>query len=129
MQEQKRRKPDCGEIQANGEEPGRLCLHKFFICKESDCVEKSGDTQGSKSTDWIIRVSANQNSNPDAASGENKHRELVAIGYQGYPENPQIPEDSEDSEPESRNLATSFPYITTLCGSHGEVALDDEKDS
>ena len=57
-------------------------------------------------------VSAEQNSNPDAASSSqgwqrsallhvSKGR-LVGPGYQGYPENPQTTEDSEDSEPESR---------------------------
>ena len=41
----KRRKQDCGEIQANGDEPDQFCCYKFFICEQSDCVEKPGDTQ------------------------------------------------------------------------------------
>ena len=71
MQEQKE-KHGCGEIQANGDEPGHFCLFKFFSCEQSDCVEKPGYIQSSKSTGWIVRetlcVSENQNSNPDAAS-------------------------------------------------------------
>ena len=50
-----RRRPDCGEIQANGDEPDQFCSYKFFICELSDCVEKSGDTQSFESTGWIIR--------------------------------------------------------------------------
>ena len=50
-----RRKQDCGEIQADGDEPGHFCSYKFFICEQSDCVEKPGDTQSFKSTGWIIR--------------------------------------------------------------------------
>ena len=55
MQEQKRRKQDCGEFQANGDEPDQFCCHKFFICGQSDCAEKSGGTQSFKSTGWIVR--------------------------------------------------------------------------
>ena len=35
MQEQKK-KQDCGEIQADGDDPGQLCSYKFFICEQSD---------------------------------------------------------------------------------------------
>ena len=35
-----RREHDCGQIQANGEEPDQFCSYKFFICEQSDCVEK-----------------------------------------------------------------------------------------
>ena len=45
----------CGEIQANGDEPDQFCCCKFFICEQSDCVEKPGDTHSFKSTGWIIR--------------------------------------------------------------------------
>ena len=48
-------KQDCGEIQANGDEPHQFCLDKFFDCEQSDCVEKPGDTQSFKSTSWIIK--------------------------------------------------------------------------
>ena len=41
--------------QSNGDESGHFCLEKFFICEQSCCVEKSGDTQSLKSTDWILR--------------------------------------------------------------------------
>ena len=51
----KRRKQDCGEIQADGDDPGHFCLYKFFICKQSDCVENHGDTHSFKSTDCILR--------------------------------------------------------------------------
>ena len=37
------------------DEHGRFCSYKFFICEQSDCVEKLGDTQSFKSTGWIIR--------------------------------------------------------------------------
>ena len=50
-----RRKQDCGEIQADGDEPGHFCSYKFFISEQSDCVEKPGDTQSFKWTGWIIR--------------------------------------------------------------------------
>ena len=32
----------CGEILANGDDPGQLCSYKLFICEQSDCVEKPG---------------------------------------------------------------------------------------
>ena len=54
MEEQKRRKQGCGEIQADGDEPGHFCSYKFFICERSDCIEKPGDAQSFKS-DWILR--------------------------------------------------------------------------
>ena len=40
-----RREQDCGEIQANGDELDQFCCFEFFICEQSDCVEKPGDTQ------------------------------------------------------------------------------------
>ena len=40
-----RRWQDCGNTKANGDEPGLLCLDNFFDCEQSDCVEKSVDTQ------------------------------------------------------------------------------------
>ena len=42
------------KIKANGDEPGRFCLYKFFICEQSDCVEKFGDTQSPESTEWMF---------------------------------------------------------------------------
>ena len=54
--------------------------------------------------------------------------EPVATEYQGCSGNPEAPEDSEDSQPKKSNLATSFPYITRLCTSHGESLLDCKKD-
>ena len=50
----KRRQQDCGKIRANGDEPGRHCLDKFFICGPSDCVEKPGD-RILQSTGWMFR--------------------------------------------------------------------------
>ena len=50
-----RGKQDCGEIQANGHELDQFCCCKFFICEQSDCVEKPGDTQSFKWTGRIIR--------------------------------------------------------------------------
>ena len=50
-----RRKQDCGEIQADGDDPGQFCSYRFFICEQSGCVEKHGDTQSFMSTGWIIR--------------------------------------------------------------------------
>ena len=43
-------------------------LDKSFICEQSDCIEKPGDTQRIESTDWMFRESWRRNSNPDAAS-------------------------------------------------------------
>ena len=48
-----RTEQDCGN--ANGDEPGRHCLDKFFIFEQSDYVEKPGDTQSLKSTEWMFR--------------------------------------------------------------------------
>ena len=121
----------CGKIKANGDEPGRHCFDKFFICEQSDCVEKPGDTQSLMLTD----------SNPDAASSS-----------QGWQKDPQLDVCTEKlvatcKDQESlnypgivctgkfvgkfkrlgnrrQNLATSFPCVTKLCTSHGESLLD-----
>ena len=47
---------DCNKVKADDDEPDRHCLDKFFICEQSDCDEKSGDTQSLKSTDWMFRT-------------------------------------------------------------------------
>ena len=39
----------------NDDKPGRFCPCKFFICEQSDCIEKAVDTQSSNSTGWILR--------------------------------------------------------------------------
>ena len=41
----KRRRQDCGKIEAHADEPHISCLDKFLIREPSDCVEKTGDTQ------------------------------------------------------------------------------------
>ena len=41
----KRRRQDCGKIEADGNEHDINCLDKFTIREPSDCVEKPGDTQ------------------------------------------------------------------------------------
>ena len=43
-----RRRKDRGKVKGD-DEPGLACLDKFFDCAKSDCVEKSGDTQGTLS--------------------------------------------------------------------------------
>ena len=101
---------------------------QFFICEQSDCVEKPRDSESSVKLD----ASTNQNSNPDAASSSQGWHmdaqlfistgksvatdkgqkslnrqdksvistgEFVATEYQGCSGNPEVP---EDSEPESR---------------------------
>ena len=54
MQEQIRRKQDCGEIQAKGHKSDQFCCYKFFICERPNCVEKPRDTQSFKSTSCIM---------------------------------------------------------------------------
>ena len=44
-----RRREDCGKVKTDVE-LGLACCDKFFDCAQSDCVEKSGDTQGTLST-------------------------------------------------------------------------------
>ena len=83
-------------------------------------------------------ASTNQNSNPDAASssqGWQRYAQLfmstggpVATGYQGYPENPENSWRFRRFWTRKSNLATSFPYITRLCTSHGESLLDRQND-
>ena len=57
---QEHKEERIGEIQAIGDELGRFRLFKFFICEQSDCVEKTGFS-------GRLGVSTNQNSNLDAA--------------------------------------------------------------
>ena len=116
MQEQsEENRIDCGEIQADGDDPGQFCSYKFFICEQSDCVEMPGVLKASSRQIGLSGTpdaSTNQNSNPDAASSSQgwlrdalldvSTGRPAAPGCQGYPENPQTPEDSEGSEPESR---------------------------
>ena len=71
MQRTIRRRQDCGRIQADGDEPDQFCCYKFFICEQSDCVEKPGDTQASSRQVGLSGrpdASTYQNSNPDAES-------------------------------------------------------------
>ena len=51
MQEEKRRREDCGKVKTDVE-PGLACCDKFFDCAKSTCIEKSGDTQGTCQPDW-----------------------------------------------------------------------------
>ena len=44
-----RRQQDRGKVKADDDEPGLLCLDKFFDSEQSDCVEKPWDTQSSVS--------------------------------------------------------------------------------
>ena len=44
-----RRQQDRGKVKADDDEPGLLCLGKFFECEQSDCVEKPRDTQSTLS--------------------------------------------------------------------------------
>ena len=41
----RRRRQDCGKIEAHGDELDFNCLDKFLIREPSDCAEKPGDTQ------------------------------------------------------------------------------------
>ena len=65
-----RRRPDCGEIQANGDEPDQFCSYKFFICELFDCVEKSGILKASSRQVGLsgkLGACANQSSNADSS--------------------------------------------------------------
>ena len=77
-------------------------------------------------------ATANQNSNPDAASSSQgwqrdaqlfystgKPVALVTTEHQVCSGNPKFQKIQEIQNQKS-NLATSFPYITRLCASHGE---------
>ena len=85
-----------------------------------------------KASSRQVGASANQNSNPDAASsphGWQRDVQLfistgkpVATGYQGYPENPETPEDSKDSELESR-ICPHYFRISPDCVPHVEKVL------
>ena len=61
----KRRRLDCGKIEANGDERGRHCLDKFFIREPSDCVEKP---EILKASTGKLDARARRNSETDAAS-------------------------------------------------------------
>ena len=41
----KRMQEQTEESQADGDEFGHFCSYKFFICEQSRCVEKPGDTE------------------------------------------------------------------------------------
>ena len=46
-----RRREDCGNVKADVK-IGLACCDKFFDCAKSNCIEKSGDTQGTLSS-WL----------------------------------------------------------------------------
>ena len=48
----KKKKQDCGEIKARGDELDFNCLDKFPIREPSDCVKKPGDTQSIYRKTW-----------------------------------------------------------------------------
>ena len=55
MQEQMEENRIVAKSRPIGDEPDQFCSCKFFICEQSDCVDKPRDTQSFKSTGWIIR--------------------------------------------------------------------------
>ena len=48
-----KRKQDRGKVKADDDEPGRLCLDKFYNSEQFDCVEKTGDTQSTLSKSLV----------------------------------------------------------------------------
>ena len=66
MQEQKRRRKNCGEIQIYSDELVLNCFDEFLICNKSDCIQKSGDTQSTGKPGSRMRMRINSKS--DAAS-------------------------------------------------------------
>ena len=117
-----RGKQDCGEIQADGDGPGQFCSFKFFICEQSGCVEKSGDTQSFKSTGCIIREtwckhkskfqsrrSVEFSRMAKGCSTVHKHRGTCSNWV---------------SRISTKSLAASFSCITRHCTSYGESLLN-----
>ena len=57
-----------------------------------------------------------------------KHRETCSTRIQRIPRKPRNSRNFRKLRNRRQNLATSFPYITRLCASHGESLLDRETD-
>ena len=79
-----------GKVKADDDELGHLCLDKFFDCEQSDCNEKSGETQSTLS-------SSSQGWHNDAFLDVSAGKLVVP----GYPDNP---ENSGDSGTESNDV-------------------------
>ena len=158
MQEHKKRKLDCGEIQANGDEPGRFSLYKCFICEASRSPGILKAPSRKIGLSGRLGVSASQNSNPDAASSSQGWQRdalldistgrLVASDkdqkYLNHQEKnkhrgtcrswiPRISRKSSNSR-RIRRFGTRKSKLATsfpyitLCWSHGEGFLDHEND-
>ena len=82
-----RRQQDRGKVKAHGNEPGRLCLDKFFSCEQSDFVEKPGVLKASYRTDWSSsRKPDARNSNRDGvSSSEGWQKDALLDGCTGKP--------------------------------------------
>ena len=112
-----RRQQDRGKVKADDDEPGRLCLDKFFDCEQADCVEK---LKAPCRTDWY--------GNHDAASssqGWQKDAFLdVSTGKPvgpGYSRNPANPGNSGDSRTEGNDEDWQHNlHISTNCVLHME---------
>ena len=136
MQEQKEDNRTVAKIKANGDELGQCCSCKFFICEQSDCVEKPGDTQGLKSTDWVFRETRRKikakfqsrrsvefsRGEPVATDKDQESLNYPELICTGYPGNPGTAGNSEDSETEGRLWPHHF-HVSPDCVPHMEKVL------
>ena len=118
-----------------------VLLLKFFICEQSDCVKKPGDTQSFRSAGWIIKEArCKQKSIFQSPTQRRVLKDgkgmLNCSSAQEICGNwiPRMFRKSRSARKFRRfrtqksNLATSFPYITRLCTTHGESLLDRGND-
>ena len=113
-----RREQDLGKVKANDEEPGRLCLDKFFNCEESDCVEEPEDTlKAFCRTDWSSSGNFDaRNANHDAASSSQGWQkdallELFTVKPVATEEDPEHLNYPEASVHKGKLVAPGYPGI------------------
>ena len=139
-----RRRQDSGKVKADDDEPGLHCLHKFFDCAESGCVEKPGDTQSTllnrlvKYRDtWRKRSQSRRGVEfsrmAKRCSSGCRYEEIRRDRRRpGTPEFPWRLISTLVASGKLRNrrqwqkLATQSPYINKLRAAHGEGFLDRE---
>ena len=76
MQEQKRTRKKCGEIEIYSDERVLSCSDKFLIREKSDCIQKSGDTHSTGKLESRMR----RNSKSNAASSSQARLEDAYFG-------------------------------------------------
>ena len=123
MQEQKGDNWIVSKVKADDDEPGRLCLDKFFNCEQADCVEKPRDTQSTLSNRLVKFAEKLDtiNSNHDAASSAQGWQKRCSTGRR-YRETcrTRIPRISRTSrrlrrprKPKAHDK--DWPYFAKLC--------------